>query len=176
MSKRRLGGLKAKRSGEIAEDEFDISASEYARFGLVHCQPTYAEFVVLQRLSGGKCIGYFKKKATSDRVLSVTELGGRTCWIEVKHVKAKDRKTLQDTMHQYRQMFEAQRDGNALCFYIVRWNHNDKIEWRLYPINTLDAEYDDTTLTIVRENGLLVGGALSPDWLSVVTEYARLTV
>lgn len=175
MSNRKLGGLKAKRSGEIAEGEFDISAAEYAQFGLVHCQPTYAEFVVLSRLSGSKCVGYFKEKATSDRVLSIAELGGRACWIEIKHVKAKAQKTIQNTMHQYRQMYDAQRDGNALCFYIVRWNHNEDIEWRLYPIDVLDADYDDVTLTVTRENGLLVGGAVSPDWLPVVMEYARLT-
>lgn len=175
MSNRKLGGLRAKRSGEIAETEFDISASEYARFGQAHCQPTYAEFVVTKRLKGGQCVGFFKEKATSDRVLSIADLGGRTCWIEIKHVKAKDQKTIQNTMHQYRQMFDAQRDGNALCFYIVRWNYNSNIEWRLYPISTLDVDYDDATLTIIRESGLLVGGMQSPDWLPVVTEYARLT-
>lgn len=182
MSKRRFrrqSGKKAKRSGELAEREFDIAAQEYERFGLIHCQPTYAEFVVTERVkqgaNRGQCIGYFRAKGTSDRVMSIAELGGRTCWLEIKHVHNKGKKTIQNTHHQYRQMFEAKRDGNALAFYILRWNNGGDVEWRLYPIETLDVDYhgNEDGIEFVRDSGLLVGGVAYPDWLPVVMDYAK---
>lgn len=161
------GGKLAKERGSLAEREFDIACRYYRSNYLLDWRPTYPEFVVVQRLPDKTVRGFFKEKGTADRVLSLVQLGGQTCWVEIKGFARKDQKTLSEGIHQYDQMLASVQDGWALAYYAVRWEWRKEVEWRFYAVKSLQKEEDK--IVFERETGLFVPSPLGwPDWLSVV--------
>lgn len=174
----RRGGLTAKRKGAATEREFDEGSNYYWRMGQLSWEATYPEFVPLGQHKGYQ-YGYFKAKSSPDRIVSITELGGRACWIEIKAVKGKDKKTFdreRDNLHQFGSLKNHAADGSTLAYYATRWEYKREIEWRLYPIGSL-ALNEDGNLTLFREDGLYVGSPLGwPEWLPVVIQDVAMRV
>lgn len=165
------GGKLAKRRGTQAEKEFDIACRYYRNQYLIDWHPTFADFVVLKKLRSGLVQGFFREKGAADRIISLAQLGGRTCWVEIKSFARQDQMTLSDKkdIHQYDMMAAAVEDGKALTFYAARWKWDRVIEWRFYSIPKLKRQ--ERKIVFEREAGLLVpslGGW--PEWLDVILE------
>lgn len=183
------GGRLAKERGSIAETIFDYSANYYVANRELAIYPTYPQFIKLGTIQAEDengilsehDYGFFREKATADRVGSVKDLGGQCVWIEIKSIDAANIKKVPSTRHQYDQMNEAAQDGKALGFYMVFWleSKSRAAEWRLYPLDSPGLELidDHKSIRFHREHGVLVPGfdALndSPDWLPVVKDLAR---
>lgn len=161
------GGKEAKERGTLAEQEFDYACRYYRGNCLLDWQPTYPEFVVVKRSSDGTVRGFFKEKGSADRVISLVQLDGQTCWVEIKSFLAKDRHTLDKGIHQYDQMLASIEDGGAMAFYITRWEWHKEVEWRLYELPALVK--NDGKIIFKREAGWFVPSPLGwPDWLPVL--------
>lgn len=188
-------GRKARDTGNFAESEFDAAALYYQNNGLIDIQPTYPQFVPLgfvqqKNIRGGKkggnpnaqvAYGYFKADSQADRVISLKELNGQTCWVEIKSVSGANTMTIKGSRHQYDQMKQAQADGGALAFYAVYWQKAQ--EWRLYPLESVQIPLDSkdpTTVKIERESGILMHPLdqwnSQPDWYSAVMEYVKIGI
>ncbi len=161
------GGKLAKERGTLAEQEFDIACRYYRGNYLLDWQPTFPELVVVKRSSDGTVRGFFKEKGAADRVISLAQLGGQTCWVEIKSFLAKNRHTLDKGIHQYDQMLASIGDGGATAFYITRWEWHKQVEWRLYLLTDLVKQAG--RIVFEREAGLIVPSPQGwPDWLPVL--------
>ena len=175
---RQIGGLEAKLAGEANEEVFDASLNYYRANGLVDWNPTYPEFVTLgyTTIKRNKvAYGYFKKQATSDRIVSIKKLGGMTCWIEIKKADAAKKKTIYKADHQLEQMQRSIEDGGGLGFFAIWWcGGKEDPQWVLYPADKLRLN-EKRGIEFYREVGLLAQNVPNtdiPDWLPGVIRYA----
>lgn len=166
---RKLGGKRAKVSGDLAERLFEVSCNRYKDNGRIDWHKTFPEIVITERGMRGQVTGFPKEKATADYVGSVTELNGKTFWVEVKNVRGVNRKSISKTYHQYRQMKTSMNRG-AMAFYLLRWHNDDFVEWRLYPLRLITTN-ENETLTFKRDDGYLCQSVDDcPLWLDVALE------
>lgn len=166
---RQAGGRKAKAAGDEAEALFESACNEYKDHSRLDWQKTFPEIVITGRGMRGQVTGFPKEKGTADYVGSITELSGKTFWLEVKNVYGKNTKTINKSHHQCKQMQSATKFG-ALGFYLLRWHNDDFIEWRLYPVRNVVIN-DNLGITFERDKGFLCQAVNDrPMWLDVALE------
>lgn len=170
MSDRISPGALAKIAGDANENEVEASLRQYAVDGLLHAQRNYPEIVVHNGYQA-TVVG----KAGPDWTCTVAPMAGRTVHLEVKTFKAKNRrlykfigdKSKRRRRLQYQTMCDAVECG-ALAYYLVCWRYKDTIDWRLYPVWTLDAV--GGRIAFEREAGIAVAAPDGwPDWLAAIT-------
>lgn len=164
------GGLKAKRQGDMVEDLFDRASDLYQAEGLIDWTPTYPPFSPKGTLKNGLLFGHYERHGQADRIVTLAEFGGKTCWIEIKKVTAKEQESLGERrgIHQLPQMVKATKAG-AAAYYVLYWETHD--QWQLHPLDSIE-KIHEKSITFMRQTGLEIPSPNGyPEWYPVVKKH-----
>ena len=113
---RQYQGRRSKALGDIFETRIGHALDRYQQLGIACIQKTPEPFKVIQRLEGGRFLGYFEEKSQPD--FKGVLCDGSTIIFEAKH-------TEQDRIHQsavtkrQEEYFEAYQNLGARCYVMV---------------------------------------------------------